>query len=509
MIGYRSVNFRNTSLDERERFLAGIHPDAAGASVLLQTCNRTELYFGEGDVPDEVARHLFRVVCGLESAIVGENAVQGQVKEAYAEACRKTRLPGEMHRLFETALRVGKRVRSETRISQGSVSHALAAIELLREEEPDLENARVAVIGVNKLTRDVVRFLRDAGVGRILLGNRTESAAREMAEPFGVDVFGLEEKREVFAETDVVVTATSAEGNIVLPGDFPKDRPVLVVDLAFPRDVAPEAGALPNVRLYNIRDVEERVRRNISVRTDEVRRAEELIEEAILELKEDLARRRSGVRPVRVIARGSRLSRVQVREVMSRFPEIPYTVEFVESLGDRRQDLSLLEGEAPDDFFTRELDEAILSGRADVAIHSAKDLPAHPAEGIETIAVYEAEDATDALVSAGGLRLSELPPGARVGTSSPLRREGLLALRPDLRIVGIRGCIEERVRRVRDGEVDAAVIATCALKRLGMESEIAEILPFAAHPMQGRLAVVARRGRDDLRAIFSAGSVRA
>ena len=265
MIGYRSVNFRNTSLDERERFLAGIHPDAAGASVLLRTCNRTELYFGEGDVPDEVARHLFRVVCGLESAIVGENAVQGQVKEAYAEACRKTRLSGGMHRFFETALRVGKRVRSETRISQGSVSHALAAIELLREEEPDLENARVAVIGVNKLTRDVVRFLRDAGVGRILLGNRTESAAREMAESFGVDVFGLEEKREVFAETDVVVTATSAEGNIVLPGDFPKDRPVLVVDLAFPRDVAPEAGALPNVRLYNIRDVEERVRRNISV----------------------------------------------------------------------------------------------------------------------------------------------------------------------------------------------------------------------------------------------------
>ncbi|MBQ6406118.1 MAG: hypothetical protein IJJ62_04625, partial [Prevotella sp.] len=80
-------------------------------------------------------------------------------------------------------------------------------------------------------------------------------------------------------------------------------------------------------------------------------------------------------------------------------------------------------------------------------------------------------------------------------------------LRPDLEVVGIRGCIEDRVQQVRSGQIDAAIVATCALKRLGMEDEIAEILPFATHPMQGRLAVTARKGRNDLKAIFAKGSI--
>lgn len=96
------------------------------------------------------------------------------------------------------------------------------------------------------------------------------------------------------------------------------------------------------------------------------------------------------------------------------------------------------------------------------------------------------------------------PAGSRIGTRSPLRRRELLALRPDVEVVGIRGCIEDRVAQVRRGDIDAAIVATCALKRLGLEAEIAEVLPFETHPIQGRLAVTARKGRDDLKAVFSA-----
>ena len=194
---------------------------------------------------------------------------------------------------------------------------------------------------------------------------------------------------------------------------------------------------------------------------------------------------------IRVIARGSRLSRLQVEEVFKNFPELAYEIKYLESYGDKNQQISLLNGEAPADIFTRELDDAIRQGDADIAIHSAKDLPYPLPEDIEVIALFPAFDTTDSLVSRDHKKLAELPAGSIIGTSSPLRKKGLNELRPDLTIKGIRGCIEERVQQVKDGKYDAAIVATCALKRLGMEAEIAEVLPFPTHPLQGFLAITA------------------
>ena len=194
---------------------------------------------------------------------------------------------------------------------------------------------------------------------------------------------------------------------------------------------------------------------------------------------------------IRVIARGSRLSRLQVEEVFKNFPELAYEIKYLESYGDKNQQISLLNGEAPADIFTRELDDAIRQGDADIAIHSAKDLPYPLPEDMEVIALFPAFDTTDSLVSRGHKKLAELPAGSIIGTSSPLRKKGLNELRPDLTIKGIRGCIEDRVQQVKDGKYDAAIVATCALKRLGMEDEIAEVLPFPTHPLQGFLAITA------------------
>lgn len=194
---------------------------------------------------------------------------------------------------------------------------------------------------------------------------------------------------------------------------------------------------------------------------------------------------------IRVIARGSRLSRLQVEEVFKNFPELAYEIKYLESYGDKNQQISLLNGEAPADIFTRELDDAIRQGDADIAIHSAKDLPYPLPEDMEVIALFPAFDTTDSLVSRDHKKLAELPAGSIIGTSSPLRKKGLNELRPDLTIKGIRGCIEDRVQQVKDGKYDAAIVATCALKRLGMEDEIAEVLPFPTHPLQGFLAITA------------------
>ena len=209
---------------------------------------------------------------------------------------------------------------------------------------------------------------------------------------------------------------------------------------------------------------------------------------------------------IRVIARGSRLSRLQVEEVFKNFPELAYEIKYLESYGDKNQQISLLNGEAPADIFTRELDDAIRQGDADIAIHSAKDLPYPLPEDIEVIALFPAFDTTDSLVSRDHKKLAELPAGSIIGTSSPLRKKGLNELRPDLTIKGIRGCIEERVQQVKDGKYDAAIVATCALKRLGIEDEIAEVLPFPTHPLQGFLAITALKG-SALKQAFASKSI--
>ncbi len=204
---------------------------------------------------------------------------------------------------------------------------------------------------------------------------------------------------------------------------------------------------------------------------------------------------------LRVASRGSRLAKVQVEEFLSLFPEVEPETVFLDSFGDKHKNISLLH-QVSSDFFTRELDEAVLNGVADLAVHSAKDLPYPLPAGLAVVALTRGSDPADALVSAGGEPFAGLPAGARIGTSSPLRRKEILALRPDVEIVSIRGTIEERLALVDEGTVDALVVAACALRRLGLEHRITEILPFATHPLQGKLAVTAREDDARLRELF-------
>ena len=192
---------------------------------------------------------------------------------------------------------------------------------------------------------------------------------------------------------------------------------------------------------------------------------------------------------IRVVSRKSKLALIQVGEVFSQLPDVKYHLVGISSFGDKHHEISLLEN-PPADIFTRELDEALLQNEADIAIHSAKDLPSPLPEGLELIALTTADDSSDSLVSKRKQTLETLKPGARVGTSSPVRRRELLALRPDLEVVSIRGTIEERIAQVDNGFIDALIVATCALNRLGLQGRIAQKLPFETHPLQGHLAIV-------------------
>lgn len=202
-----------------------------------------------------------------------------------------------------------------------------------------------------------------------------------------------------------------------------------------------------------------------------------------------------------MIFRNSRLSAIQLEEIKQHFPDLPIRKIPIASYGDKHPEISLLENTRAD-FFTFELDQAILNDEADIAVHSAKDLPYPLPEGLEVIALTERLYPEDALVSVGKKRLSELAPGARVATSSRLRKQQLLQHRPDLSIESVRGTIEERISLVQRGKMDALVVALCALKRLDLSYIVSEILPFETHPLQGSLALVAKANNAYLKSLF-------
>ena len=207
---------------------------------------------------------------------------------------------------------------------------------------------------------------------------------------------------------------------------------------------------------------------------------------------------------MRIISRQSKLALLQVDEVMSQFPDVQYELIKTDSYGDKHKEVSLMDKSVSADFFTRELDAALLEGRADIAIHSAKDLPYPLPAGIEVIALTESADKSDSLVTRDGKTLDQLPSQSKIGTSSEQRKAELLALRPDVEVVAIRGTIEERIAQVDNYTVDALIVATCALDRLALAHRASERLPFKTHPLQGNLAITASShvGKD-IRELFS------
>ena len=211
--------------------------------------------------------------------------------------------------------------------------------------------------------------------------------------------------------------------------------------------------------------------------------------------------------PIRVICRNSNLALKQVEEVFLKLPDLPYEVIPVSSYGDNHKEVSLFDNNIPD-FFTRELDQALLNGEADVAIHSAKDMPFPLTVGLELIALTESQDKSDALVSRNKQMLSVLKKQAVIGTSSAARKEGILNLQDDLKTINIRGTIEERIKLIDECQADGIIVATCALNRLGLEHLIAEILPFKTHSLQGNLAVVAKVNNEKLIRLFASTDIR-
>jgi glutamyl-tRNA reductase len=290
-------------------------------AVALSTCNRTEVYLVVGDpaaaerdalgvlaahaeLPAadlaavlytprncDAARQLYRVTAGLESMIVGEAEIQGQVKRAFEAALRAGCTGPLSNRLWTAALSTGKRVRAETAIGASRVSVPSVAVDLAREALGDLRARHVVILGAGETSELTARALADQGAGTVFVANRHADRARGIAERFGGQVVGLDGLPEQLARADIVVSSTSSPHPIVgreelelvmgLRNRNPPTQPLLLIDIAVPRDVEPGCGELEGVTLYDIDDLQAVVARNLSTRAGEVPQAEAIVEEEI------------------------------------------------------------------------------------------------------------------------------------------------------------------------------------------------------------------------------------
>lgn len=215
-------------------------------------------------------------------------------------------------------------------------------------------------------------------------------------------------------------------------------------------------------------------------------------------------------KPIVVGTRGSKLALWQAEYVVSnlraRHPDRRFEVKPISTRGDVAREVALSEV-GTEGVFVREIQAALVSGEVDLAVHSLKDLPSETAPGIELVAVSPREDPRDVLLSRHRCPLAKLPPGARLGTGSPRRAAQLRAFRPDFVVESIRGNVDTRARKAREGDLDGVVLAAAGLRRLGLEDQIAEYLPLSVMlpaPGQGIIGIEARAGDAELLALGGA-----
>jgi glutamyl-tRNA reductase len=267
---------------------------------------------------DDAVRHLFEVTAGLDSMIVGEAEVQGQVKRAYELALVEGVTGPLSNRLFRDALAAGKRARSETAVSRAQTSVSSVAVELARAALGDLADRSVLVIGAGANGEVTARALHERGVQTVFVANRRYDRAIGLAQRFGGSAVRFEDMLPRLIEADIVVSSTASPHQIIGRDELAEvleqrgGRPLMVVDIAVPRDIDPQVRELPGVTLYDMDDLQREVDRNLGSREAEARRARSLVREEV----ERFARWRASLDVVPTISalreRGDRI----VREVL-------------------------------------------------------------------------------------------------------------------------------------------------------------------------------------------------
>ena len=310
------LDFQTRGIENALATLGDRH--ATSEAVIVSTCNRADLYAacedvnaGRAAIADfisdyhsiersvvlphvynvtdlEAARHLFRVAAGLDSLVVGEPQILGQVKDAHTAAASAHTAGTFLNRLFHASFAVGKRVRTETGLGSGAVSVSFAAVSLSKKIFGDLKGRNVLVIGAGEMGKLTALHMKSQGVHQVTIVSRTIAHAARTAEAIGgASAAPWEELDTLLGAADIVITATGAATAILTRAHLEavmhprRNRPLFIIDIAMPRDVEAAAGDIEQVFLYNIDDLQATVRENLARRASEVSRAESIVNEEV------------------------------------------------------------------------------------------------------------------------------------------------------------------------------------------------------------------------------------
>jgi len=329
------LSHRTADIATRERFAFAEHEIGAcsgalgrrpelGEALIISTCNRVELYaaapdpaagfasieaflaaraalepadrkfFYRQDGPGAI-RHLFRVVSGLESMVLGETEILGQVKKAYGAAAGSGATARHLNKLFQRAFNVAKEVRTKTSITRGPVSVGSVAVELAQKIFGRLSNCRAMILGAGEISELTARALMARGAHGLFVSNRSFERAQVLAEETHGEAISFEQWHERFEDIDILISSTAAPHMIVTPEKLGQamrrrgNRPLFVIDLAVPRDVDPAVNELDGVYLYDIDALQEIAARSIEIRRQELAECERLIERHVGEFSGWLA----------------------------------------------------------------------------------------------------------------------------------------------------------------------------------------------------------------------------
>lgn len=309
------ISFSKSELEEACRKIA-LLPSITEA-VVLSTCNRTEIIVGQTEIQKtkemllnflieqkkvkkeeiqpyfyfysslKAVDHIFRVVCGLDSMVLGETQITGQLKESYQVALKAGTCKEILNPLFQQALKTVKIVRTKTGISYSSLSVGYAAVELARKILGELKGKTGLLIGAGEMSELAFSHLKKHGIENIFVINRTSLRAKELARRFDGRAFSWEELPSALRESDVVISSTGSPAPIIsesLIRNIMKERrwkPMFLIDIAVPRDIQEEVAGIPDVYLYDIDDLKEVVEANLKERKKEASKAEAIIEEQV------------------------------------------------------------------------------------------------------------------------------------------------------------------------------------------------------------------------------------
>ncbi|MDH5368890.1 MAG: glutamyl-tRNA reductase [Gammaproteobacteria bacterium] len=291
-----------------------------GEAAIVSTCNRTELYFSlldneisENDITsllewfcqyhhlkkedvepyiylhrnNDAVQHILRVASGLDSLVLGEPQILGQIKDAYSTANHAGTIGRQLNRLFQHTFSVAKQVRTDTAIGANPVSVAFAAVSLAKRIFADLSEHTALLIGAGETTELVAQHLANQGVKKMIVANRTVERAQTLANKFEGEAIALSDMPERLVEADIIIASTASQLPILGKGaveralKLRKHRPMFMVDIAVPRDIEPEVGSLDDVYLYTVDDLHEVIEEGRNSREEAAKQAEEIIENQV------------------------------------------------------------------------------------------------------------------------------------------------------------------------------------------------------------------------------------